>query len=339
MVDKRLILAVAGSGKTRFLIDQLNENRRFLIVTYTHTSLNLIKRRIIQKFGYHPKNIKTHTYFDFLYSFCIKPLGLFKYELKGIIWERPPEFTMFKAKNNIVRYLSNGYLYHNRIGQFAEMEGLIDDIKKRLEKFYDYFLFDEFQDLGGHDFNFIMLLSQANINFLYVGDFFQNTYVTSSDGKTNANLYSDLANYIKLIEKANIKIDTDTLKNSYRCSPTICNYITNNLGIDIGSNRKDETDLIHVTEREDAINLLNDDSIIKLVYQNSDKTSYRSKNWGDCKGEDDYDNTCIILNKTSAQLHRKNKLKESKPRTKNKLYVALSRTKGKCYLIYVTLIE
>lgn len=340
MVDKRLILAVAGSGKTRFLIERLNENEKFLIVTYTHTSLNLIKRRIIKKFGHHPKNIKTHTYFDFLYGFCVKPLGLFKYKLRGILWENPPEFTKYKTRENLVRYISkNGYLYHNRIGQFIKIEGLIDEIKERLEKFYDYLFFDEFQDLGGHDFNFVMLIAQANINFLFVGDFYQNTYITSFDGKTNSNLYSNLASYIKLVEKANIKIDTNTLKNSHRCSPTICNYITQNLGIEIGSNRKDKTELIHITDNEDAIKLLSDDSIIKLVYQESHKTNFRSKNWGDCKGEDDYDNTCIILNKTSTQLHKKGKLNESKPRTKNKIYVALSRTKGNCYLIYDTLIK
>jgi len=340
MVDKRLILAVAGSGKTRILIEGLNENEKFLIITYTNTSLNLIKRRIVKKFGHHPKNIKTHTYFDFLYSFCIKPIALFKYNLKGISWEAPPDFTIYKTRENLVRYISkNGYLYHNRIGQFAEIEVLIDEIKERLEKFYDKLFFDEFQDLGGHDFNFVMLIAQANINFLFVGDFFQNTYVTSFDGKTNSSLYSKLDSYTKLIEKANIEIDTNSLKNSHRCSATICNYITENLGIRIGSNRKDKTELIHITDKEEALKLIKDESIIKLVYQESHKTNFRSKNWGDCKGEDDYENTCIILNKTTAQLHKKDKLIQSKPRTKNKLYVALSRTKGNCYLVYDTLIK
>ncbi|NJB84199.1 UvrD-helicase domain-containing protein [Wenyingzhuangia aestuarii] len=340
MVDKRLILAVAGSGKTRLLIDSLNENENFIIVTYTHTSLNLIKKRIIEKFGYHPINVKTHTYFDFLYGFCIKPLALFKYNLKGISWDVPPDFTKFKTKENLVRYISkNGYLYHNRIGQFAEVENLIDEIKDRLEKFCDHLLFDEFQDLGGHDFNFFMLIVQAKINFLLVGDFYQNTYVTSSDGRTNSTLYSNLESYIKLIKKANINIDTNTLQNSHRCSPTICNYITQNLGIEIGSNNNNETEIFHITDKTEALKLIEDDSIIKLVYQESHKTNFYSKNWGDSKGEDDYENTCIILNKTSSLLHKKNKLIESKPRTKNRIYVAISRTKGNCYLIYDSLLK
>jgi len=95
MADKRLILAVAGSGKTRYLIDHLNLDERFLIVTYTNTSLNLIKSRIIKKYGYLPKNIKTLTYFEFIYGFCLKPFLLFRYNLKGINWDAPPEFTTY----------------------------------------------------------------------------------------------------------------------------------------------------------------------------------------------------------------------------------------------------
>ena len=116
MADKRLILAVAGSGKTKYLIDHLNLDKRFLIVTYTNTSLDLIKSRIIKKFGYLPTNIKTQTYFEFIYGFCIKPFVLFKYNLKGIYWEPSPEFTTFLSNTNSNKYLTkNRYLYHNRL--------------------------------------------------------------------------------------------------------------------------------------------------------------------------------------------------------------------------------
>ena len=37
-MDRRIILAVAGSGKTTFLINSLNLDRRFLIVTYTENN-------------------------------------------------------------------------------------------------------------------------------------------------------------------------------------------------------------------------------------------------------------------------------------------------------------
>ncbi|MDP2455112.1 MULTISPECIES: DNA helicase UvrD [unclassified Kaistella] len=334
MVNKRLILAVAGSGKTKYLIDNLDLEQRFLIVTYTNTSLNLIKSRIFKKFGFYPTNIKTKTYFEFIYGFCIKPSLLFKHKLKGIDWNRPPEFTTFLPKTNLNKYLTTKkYLYHNRLGQFAEFENIIIDINKRLEMFYDHFFYDEFQDLGGHDFNFMMQIVQANINFLFVGDFFQHTYVTSFDGRTNNTLYSNLKDYSHKIHFFNIRIDDKILSHSYRCSPTICRFVTQNLGINIESHRKDETEIIFVQNREFALEIINNSNIIKLVYDKSDKRNFLSKNWGDCKGEDDYNDTCIILNKTTARIFAKSKFEDLKPRTKNKLYVALTRTKGNCYII------
>lgn len=340
MADKRLILAVAGSGKTKYLIDHLNLDKRFLIVTYTNTSLDLIKSRIIKKFGYLPTNIKTQTYFEFIYGFCIKPFVLFKYNLKGIYWEPSPEFTTFLSNTNSNKYLTkNRYLYHNRLGKFVEFENIIEDIKKRLEKFYDHFFYDEFQDLGGHDFNFITSIAQANIDFLFVGDFFQNTYVTSYDGKVNGTLYSDLNEYCSKLKANNVQIDTETLGNSFRCSPTICSFISKNLVISIDSNRKDETSIIKIEDRETAFKIIENNSIIKLVYDKSNERNFYAKNWGECKGEDDYNDTCIILNKTTAKIFSKNKFDELKPRTKNKLYVALTRTRGNCYLIEDDLIQ
>ena len=69
-MDKKLILAVAGAGKTTLLLNKLNENDRFLIITYTKSNYEDIKRKIVNKFSYIPNNIKIYTYFVFLYNFC-----------------------------------------------------------------------------------------------------------------------------------------------------------------------------------------------------------------------------------------------------------------------------
>jgi DNA helicase II / ATP-dependent DNA helicase PcrA len=340
MADKRLILAVAGSGKTRHLIENLNLSERFLIITYTNTSLNLIKSRIIRKFGYHPINIQTKTYFEFVYGFCIKPYCLFKYKLKGIYWETPPKHTSYFPNTNLKKYLTErGFLYHNRLAKFVDYEGILEEIKKRLELFYDHFYFDEFQDLGGHDFNFVTQISQANINFLFVGDFFQHTYVTSFDGAVNRGLYADLIKYCGRLNASKIQIDQTTLGNSFRCSSTICAFVSDNIGISIASARKDTTEIIRVSNRDDALKVVQNPKIIKLVYNESSTRGFVSKNWGDCKGEDDYIDTCIVLNKTTAKIFSEKKFKELKPLTKNKLYVALTRTRGNCYLIDEALIK
>lgn len=333
MDKKKLILAVAGSGKTRLIIESLNLNERFLLVTYTNNNYKTIKRRVISKFGFLPNNIVILKFFEFLYSFCTKPFLLFEHKLNGICWEEPPKFTQTLTSGNFNKYLTKSkLLYYNRISKFLEITGTIPLIIEKLEKFYDYLIIDEFQDLGGHDFNFIGAISMANINVLYVGDYYQHTYDTSRDGPTNKNLYNDYKKYIKTIEALDITIDVKTLVKSHRCSPTICRFINENLGIEMESNRTDDTE-INILNFEETESILSDNNIIKLVYNNSNKLQYFSRNWGDCKGEDDYYDTCIILTKRASASLLKGELKNIVSSTKNKLYVALSRTKGNCYIV------
>lgn len=47
-MDKRVIFAVAGSGKTTFLINQLNETERFLLVSYTNNNVHNLRTGIIK---------------------------------------------------------------------------------------------------------------------------------------------------------------------------------------------------------------------------------------------------------------------------------------------------
>ena len=75
-MDKKLILAVAGAGKTTLLLNKLNKKEKFLIVTYTKTNYEDIKKAIVNKFSYIPTNITIYTYFVFLYNFCFKPFEI-----------------------------------------------------------------------------------------------------------------------------------------------------------------------------------------------------------------------------------------------------------------------
>ena len=333
MDRKKLILAVAGSGKTKLVIETLNLEQRFLIITYTNNNYKTIKRRIATRFGYIPNNITILKFFDFIYSFCAKPFLFFEHKLKGIYWDEAPTFTRTLKSEDYKRYITkSNLLYYNRISKFIEITGTIPLIIEKLEKFYDYFIIDEFQDLGGHDFNLIMALSQAKTEFLYVGDFFQHTFTTSLDGATNINLYNDYSKYIKRLQNQNINVDTKTLLKSHRCPPAICQFISDNLGIKMESNRTDET-VIQIVNLEQIEEILSNNEIIKLVYNSSNKLPYYSKNWGDCKGEDDYHDTCIIMTKSGTKSLDKGDLKNLVSSTKNKLYVALSRTKGDCYIL------
>ena len=72
-MDRRIILAVAGSGKTTFLINKLNLDKRFLIITYTENNVAHIRSGIINRFGYMPTNINVLSFFQFLIHVCYRP--------------------------------------------------------------------------------------------------------------------------------------------------------------------------------------------------------------------------------------------------------------------------
>lgn len=336
-MDRRLILAVAGSGKTTFLINKLDLERRYLIVTYTDNNQSHLRRSIIEKFGYEPANISLLSFFQFLYRVCFRPFLKDEYRVSGISWELPPDWTRFKKGR--VHYVSSfDLLYHNRISKLC-LEICKDDIRERIEKFYDCFMIDEVQDLGGHDFNLITSIIPNSIDCLFVGDFYQHTFETSLDGNVNSGLYKNFENYKKRWRNAGIVIDETTLSNSYRCSPTTCDFVQQHIGIEISSHRKDCTGVKLVEEAKEAETLFYDDTKIKLFLQEANKYDCYATNWGASKGLDRFHDVCIVLNKSTLSAYKMGRLNTIPPSTKNKLYVACTRAKGDIYLIPHTFID
>ena len=85
MGEKRLIHAVAGSGKTRTIIEKVQPEKRNLIITYTENNQEVLKDRLCEKYGNIPENTHIFGVFEFLYNFCLVPyLGR---RPKGIIFD------------------------------------------------------------------------------------------------------------------------------------------------------------------------------------------------------------------------------------------------------------
>lgn len=330
-MDKRIILAVAGSGKTRHIIESLDLNHRSLIVTYTNNNYYNIKSRIIQKFGYFPDNIYLFSYFSFLYSFCFKPFLLNKTRAKGIRFD--PCANKFAKGDK--RYIdSKSRVYSNRLTKLIIEKGEAQSVLARISKYFDTVLFDEIQDFAGNDFNFLPYVVNADCDVLFVGDFYQHTFDTSRDGNTNVNLHKQLDGYLDEVKTMGLVVDADTLDSSYRCSPSVCKFVEANLGIAIGSKREDDTEILTVDDAAIIKEIFSDNDVVKLFYQARAKYLCFGKNWGESKGEDRYNDVCIVLNKTTYKLFSENKLGELNPTTRNKLYVAITRTRGK--LIFVS---
>lgn len=333
------MLAVAGLGKTTYLINKLDLERRFLIVTYTENNLDHLRRCIIEKFGYEPANITLLSYFQFLLRVCYRPFLKDQVMARGITYKMPDAKTLRLKRDNPLFYLTrNGYLYHNRIAKLCQ-ERCANQIRERIEKFYDCLMIDEVQDLGGHDFNLIQTIIPCTIDCLFVGDFYQHTYDTSKDGPTNINLSDNLEKYKKRWCDSGVTVDVQTLCNSHRCSPKTCEFVQSNLGIAIESYRTDVTEVKLIDTQEDVDAIFANESIVKMFYQDASKYDCYASNWGASKGIDKFQDVCIVFNKSTLKAYDSGRLNSIPSSTKNKLYVACTRAKGNIYFVPHTFVE
>lgn len=336
-MDKKVIFAVAGSGKTTYIIEKLTLEKRSLVITYTINNLNNLRVGIINKFGYFPDNIKLMSYFTFIYTICYRPLLSFKYNTNGITFERNP--NQFARQTDYSYFFDvHGRIYSNRIAKFLEIQRVLSDVNIRIYKYFDNLFIDEVQDIAGHDFNFISSIARTNIEMTFVGDFYQHTFDTSRDGNVNVNLHDDYSNYKTYFENMGLSVDVDSLNKSFRCSPTICDFITKNIGIEIHSNRSDDTRIQTIDSQEKVDEIYHDGSIIKLFYREHYKYGCNSRNWGESKGENRYGDVCVVLNRETLRKFP-NKLNELNLKTRNKLYVACSRARNDLYFIPFNFLE
>ena len=333
-MDKRVIFAVAGSGKTTYIVNSLLADKRSLIITYTNNNYINLLQKITKKFdGHCPKNITLMTYYRFLYQFCYKPILSDDIGARGIIYKSNPN-KFINQKSSKFYISSDGYFYSNRLAFFLE-NNVLNEIKKRIEVYYDELVIDEIQDIAGRDFNFLESLMSTNVNMLFVGDFYQHTFDTSRDGNVNQSLFDNRDTYESRFTSKGFIIDSTTLKNSWRCGKNICDFISKNLQIKISSNRtEDKTNIFFVTDNMKKEKILDDTNIVKLHFKECYKHGPGRRNWGESKGEDKYEDVCVMLNKTTARAHENNMLYNLTTGTRNKLYVAITRAHGNVYLIY-----
>lgn len=325
------MLAVAGAGKTTHLVKSLDENERFLIVTYTTNNVENIRRKIIQRFTYFPPNITLMSYYVFLYNICFLPYSKCELKPTGISWKQPgKEIRYLKSDNPFFYKTREGLLYHNRIAKYCH-DFHLEEIRRRIEKYFNHFYFDEVQDLAGQDFEFIHDLFPLSIDALLVGDFFQHTFETSRDGNKGSSLYDDYAKYLR--KWSHIQIDTSTLAKSFRCTKQICEFVSGSMGIAIESHQETESRIVVIDSQEDANAILEDPNVMKLVYQASYKYAFRAMNWGASKGLDDFEDVCVILNKTAYNHYKANSLLQMAPSSRNKLYVACTRAHRHLYIM------
>ena len=357
---KRVILAVAGAGKTYHICHSIDPAKRNLVLAFTHENVFNIQRELIDAFGAIPELTTVSTFDSFVYHNLILPyepsigahFGCDQFVSKGITVIDPPPQRIergngmtipnkrYFAKNKLRHYIDSGLRYYCvTLSELALQvkcgkTALVVRAANRLNLFYDEISIDEFQDYRKHDYDLILKLSKALNSVTLVGDYFQH----SVSGKNNSGkpfakgkIEIGYREFLGKLEKEGFEIDEITLNESRRCAPAVCSFVSEKLDIKITSSGDCDGEVIWVEENPDAI--LSDDRIIKLVYKDSDRYAFRSVNWSYSKG-DTMNATCIVLTDAFEKLHEDDFSLEGVSRvTINRLYVALTRSRGNVYLI------
>ncbi|HDT9276027.1 TPA: hypothetical protein RF512_000603 [Listeria monocytogenes] len=326
--QKQVVHAVAGSGKTSLIIDELTLEKDIAIITYTISNQSVLKEKVIKKFGCIPDNIHIFGFWQFIYSFCLVPC--LHWKPNGIIYDEEIKRAN-KFRNRKLAYGVKGYIFENMISKFLFDESI--PYLERIDEFFDEIYIDEMQDFDSYDLDWLLSLARTKIKVWLVGDYYQRTYSTSKSGNKSSTVMKDYSSYKGVFEKAGYHFNDTLLNNSRRCSPEICSFISEKIGIAIGSHKENGNSTISLIQDEtEILSILADDSIKKLFFKEHYKYCCNSINWGESKGQT-YENICVVLNPESFKLYSKNKLIEMKPTTKSKFYVACTRSLGNLYFI------
>lgn len=353
-MDKKLILAVAGAGKTYTLASKLNTEEKNLILAFTNQNIFNIKEELKEQYGKVPTKTKVMTFHSFVYQFFILPYKptIFKFfrvetlKVNGISLKNPPQSYKNKTYNR-------NYIKQDKIEHYIEnnkwfcclMTKLICKVKNKdinliekgianLSMFFDKIYIDEFQDFRGNDYEFLEKLLKKFNKILVVGDYYQHSVSGKNNtgkpfGKSKDSVSYE--EYLEKMKKLKLEIDTESLLSSRRCPKEICNFVKEKLGIDISADNQNNGNVIFLKSGE-IEDILKNTEIKKLVFREADKYNFNAINWGYSKG-DTYENICVILSNDFEDLDSEEFKKPLSIITVNKLYVALTRTKGNLYII------
>lgn len=357
---KKVILAVAGAGKTYHICHEIDPTKRNLILAFTHENIHNIQKELCDAHGCVPELTTVSTFDAFVYHQMILPyepsiaehFGCPKFVSRGICTADPPlaripnkNGKMFPnphyfKKNSLAHYVTKRRQYYcSTLSELVlqvkqNRDSLVKRVAARLNLFFDCVLIDEFQDFREYDYELIIELSKRLDNVVLVGDYYQHSVSGSNNSgkpfkkKTNDVSYDD---YVAELNSAGFEVDRTTLNKSRRCSVAVCQYVSEKLGISIGSYGENSGAVIWADE--DALAILNNQQIIKLVYSDASLYSFYAMNWSYSKG-DTVDSACIILTDRFDNLDKANFSTKSIPlSTLNKLYVAMTRSSGNVYLI------
>lgn len=353
-MDKKLVMAVAGSGKTYLICNSIDPEKRNLILAFTHENIKNIHCELLKRFGAIPENTIVSTFHGFLFGDCIQPYhrmicGLYgaqPFSCEGVMFLPPPK-PMNGTKYNITyvkdirlkHYIPRKKYYCSLMAKLIlkNCGTLLPAVLNRTNKFYDAIYIDEYQDYRNEEYELLSAIIQGfGGDVFLVGDYYQHS--VSGDNNTGkpfgtAQKPKTYQEYKKMIHGLGVDIDETTLCKSRRCSKPVCDFVKSKMNIQIESFDDHDGEVIPISNAAEAEQVLSDESICKLLLRDSRKYLFTCFNWSYSKG-DTYEKTCVILTGDTSNLMEDSFLySRIAPTTRNKLYVALTRSRTSVYVM------
>lgn len=357
MNKNKLIIAVAGSGKTTFLISAAKKAKEGNVLIMTYTEAN--EAEIRNKFkGRIPKNVKIQTWFSFLLQHGVKPyqsvmnkdlhdkkIGFYLSEKQSGLryYMRNSGIPVYWGKKDFFKYYFTESLqiYSDKVSEFIIEcnEKANGAIINRISQIYSHIFIDEIQDLAGWDLEILKLLFNSKTSVLLVGDPRQVTYLTHhpkkypqyKDGKIKEFIENECNKKTILCE-----IDETTLERSHRNSKNICE-ISSALYPNFAKSKPcDCNECRNYTEAHEGVFLIKNSDVdeylelykpIQLRWSSSIKVNsdIEAYNFGKSKGLS-FHRVVIYPTKDMKEWLFDNSY-QLKTETRSKLYVALTRAK------------
>lgn len=224
----RLTLAVAGSGKTRGLVEyciSLPTDRRVAVLTFTQANQSVLNTRLAHAAGDHTA-IDVMGWFAFLLRHFARPFLPFKFPGKRVLgfnFDGHPH----RMAEGTARFLDTaGAAYACELGRLSHelIEMSSGSLMHRLESLYDEILIDEVQDLSAHDWNILDALLHSSIEIYIVGDVRQAVLATNPRSSKNKKYaYAGAIAWFREHQKNGLIEISDSCI-THRCHPKIAAF-------------------------------------------------------------------------------------------------------------------
>lgn len=338
----KIIIAVAGSGKTTTLVKSALESpeKKILFLTYTNENLDNIKKCFQKEGGGIPANVTIATWFSFLLKDGVRPYHnsvsagsrvTSIHFIEGSSQGTPLRFVR-EADTERFYFDDARRIYTDKISQYVEKCNNQSDgaVIKRLEQIYDSIYIDEVQDLAGYDLEILKLLFSSSLEITLVGDPRQVTYLTNHSRKNSQYRGDKIVDFFRELETANMCHVVD-MTLCHRCNQAICSLadlIYPSLAVSTSGNAIEtgHDGIFKITQAELEDYITEHQPVLLKHNARSNTFGKPARNFGTTKGLT-FDRVLIFPTNDMKVFFRSRNASGIAEGTKAKLYVAITRAR------------